>query len=125
MVLTNALAKFFEMPKSVMPAPPQQSSLTEIWGGKKKQKVGPKSDETSMDICGHDAEGMFGVMPFLQISYSLGEHSKRKKPTSVGGRLHINGSSCCPYSPQYVVERINIKKRRILDSDEEIQGGAC
>lgn len=37
---TINLGKFFEMPKSVKPAPPQQSSLAEMWGGKRKRTEG-------------------------------------------------------------------------------------
>jgi DNA ligase-1 len=41
------------MPKSVKPAPPQQSSLAEMWGGKKNQKQksdASKVDENAMDV---------------------------------------------------------------------------
>jgi DNA ligase-1 len=42
------------MPKSVKPAPPQQASLAELWGGKKQPKNTPpdasKPDETAMDV---------------------------------------------------------------------------
>jgi DNA ligase-1 len=60
------------MPQSVKPTPPQQSSLAEMWGGKKKQKagpVGPNSEESCMDIGDDEAVyGMLCVMSFLQIS---------------------------------------------------------
>ena len=80
------------MPQSVKPAPPQQSSLTEMWGGKKKQQPGPQSEKSCMDICDDDANGIFYAMSILQISYPPGERSKRKKPTSVAGRLRISAS---------------------------------
>jgi DNA ligase-1 len=55
LVPTSLLSgKFFEMPKSVKPAPPQQSSLAELWGPKKQAKNtssdAPKLDETDMDV---------------------------------------------------------------------------
>ncbi|KAI0076086.1 DNA ligase I [Panus rudis PR-1116 ss-1] len=40
----QTLGKFFEMPKGTKPAPPQQSKLEEMWGGKKK---GPSADQKS------------------------------------------------------------------------------
>lgn len=52
------------MPSSVKPTPPQQSSLTEMWGGKKKQKAGhvvAKTEESRMDSDDHDHDAVHGV----------------------------------------------------------------
>ncbi|KAF8227418.1 DNA ligase I [Tricholoma matsutake] len=70
----QTLAKFFEMPPSVKPTPPQQSSLAEMWGGKKQTTgpIMPKSEENHMHI--GDDEAVHG------------ESSKRKKPINVGDR---------------------------------------
>ncbi|KAJ7492636.1 ATP-dependent DNA ligase [Mycena latifolia] len=55
----QTLGKFFEMPKSVKPAPPQQSSLAELWGPKKQQPKNtppdaPKHEETEMEVDAKD-----------------------------------------------------------------------
>jgi DNA ligase-1 len=46
------------MPKSVKPAPPQQASLAELWGGKKQPKNtpsdAPKPEETAMEVDSED-----------------------------------------------------------------------
>nr|BAC76762.1 DNA ligase I [Coprinopsis cinerea] len=48
----QTLGKFFEMPKSMKPAPPQQSSLTEMWGKKRdvSTKSAPKKEEDAMEV---------------------------------------------------------------------------
>ncbi|KAJ7125595.1 ATP-dependent DNA ligase [Mycena crocata] len=49
----QTLGKFFEMPKSAKPAPPQQSSLAELWGPKKQKNTSadaPKPEETAMEV---------------------------------------------------------------------------
>jgi DNA ligase 1 len=74
LALIGNQAKFFELPQSVKPTPPQQSSLTEMWGGKKKGQaspvtVVPKSEESGMDIGDDEAiHGRFYVMSFPQFS---------------------------------------------------------
>ncbi|KAJ7293561.1 ATP-dependent DNA ligase [Mycena rebaudengoi] len=85
----QTLGKFFEMPKSVKPAPPQQSSLAEMWGGKKQPKNtpadAPNAPDTQMDV---DPEEPPKPAP----------SSKRKGNRASGPKL---------------------KRRRIVDSDED------
>ncbi|KAJ7786291.1 ATP-dependent DNA ligase [Mycena metata] len=89
----QTLGKFFEMPKSVKPAPPQQSNLTEMWGPKKQPKNtppdAPKPDETAMDV---DSEA--------PPKSAAAESSKRKEPAAESGGPRV-------------------KRRRIVDSDAE------
>ncbi|KAF9453835.1 DNA ligase I [Macrolepiota fuliginosa MF-IS2] len=102
----QTLAKFFEMPKGLKPAPPQQSSLLEMWkGGKRKASkreekdedtmlVEPKEeqkDETAMDV---DAKKVVKT----RDEEKPGESSKRKQ---------------AKYGPPAS------KKRRIIESDED------
>ncbi|KAJ6604634.1 ATP-dependent DNA ligase [Mycena vulgaris] len=85
----QTLGKFFEMPKSVKPAPPQQSSLAELWGPKKQQSKNaspdaPKPEETAMEV---DAE-----------EPPKRESPRRRNPPSV---------------------KKQCQRRRIIDSDAE------
>ncbi|KAF7347848.1 DNA ligase [Mycena venus] len=88
----QTLGKFFEMPKSVKPAPPQQASLAELWGGKKQPKNtppdAPNPDEAAMDV---DSEEL-----------PKAETSKRKE-------------SAAPASDSGP----KMKRRRVVDSDAE------
>ena len=43
------LGKFFEMPKGIKTAPPQQASLNELWKGKGKQEKRDASPKTALD----------------------------------------------------------------------------
>lgn len=56
--ITNlSVGKFFEMPKGMKPAPPQQSSLKELWNGKgKKQRVEVEKVEKGEDPNGMDID---------------------------------------------------------------------
>jgi hypothetical protein len=47
----QTLRKFFEMPKNAKPAPTQQASLSDMWGGKKKEKevVPQEGPDNQMD----------------------------------------------------------------------------
>ncbi|KAJ6621733.1 DNA ligase I [Mycena sp. CBHHK59/15] len=94
----QTLGKFFDMPKSMKPAPAQQSSLAEMWGGKKQPKNtppnAPKADEMKMDV---DTE----------------EPPKREVPCRVRSpetdRTRSGRSQSGP----------RVKRRRIVDSDAE------
>ncbi|KAK7064244.1 DNA ligase [Favolaschia claudopus] len=92
----TTLGKFFEMPKSMKAAPPQQTSLAEMWGGKKRTKSAsqdaPKLDDTAMDV---DSE----------VS-SKAESSKRKESAAA------EGVPSDDHGPK-------VKRRRIVDSDAE------
>lgn len=55
------------MPKSVKPAPPQQSSLAEMWGGKRKRTEGAvrvKVEDKSLER--DDRKAIKGVYNSLQ-----------------------------------------------------------
>ncbi|KAH9950363.1 DNA ligase I [Amylocystis lapponica] len=93
----QTLGKFFPMPANAK-APPQQSSLVELWGGKKKpQRETPKSEaepETPNDEVKRDPEE--------------GEGVKRKQSPS-------NADA----TDSETERRPKVKKRRVLDSDDE------
>ncbi|KAI0296179.1 hypothetical protein BC826DRAFT_1005734, partial [Russula brevipes] len=48
MTRQHTLAKFFTMPPGKK-APPQQSSLTELWGAKRKKQSAPAAPTTTSD----------------------------------------------------------------------------
>lgn len=48
-LIVYPLAKFFEMPKNAKPAPPQQSSLLEMWKGGKRKGTGAPKEQTDGD----------------------------------------------------------------------------
>ncbi|KAF7339486.1 DNA ligase [Mycena sanguinolenta] len=87
----QTLGKFFEMPQSVKPAPPQQANLSELWG-KKQPKNTPADasvpDETAMEV---DSEAP-----------AEAETSKRKESAAADAES----------GPK-------VKRRRIVDSDAE------
>ncbi|KAG9314344.1 hypothetical protein JVU11DRAFT_5136 [Chiua virens] len=92
----QTLRKFIEMPKSIKPAPPQQSSLAEMWDmGKNKRKV---SKSLPAPLASRDAEEKKGA---------TGEESPSNPPAKSEDR----GSS----SPKR-----QSKRRRVADSDEEV-----
>lgn len=49
-----SLGKFFEMPKGIKSAPPQQASLNELWSssGKKKKAIKAEVKEEAVDVPG-------------------------------------------------------------------------
>ncbi|KAF9478532.1 ATP-dependent DNA ligase [Pholiota conissans] len=99
----QTLGKFFEVPKTMKPAPPQQTSLQEMWGRKKEPKVALKSSpDDAMDVdipAGKEADD---ISPVVEGSSSVKlESSKRKK-----------SATTVPSSPIS-------KKRRIIRSDDE------
>ncbi|KAF8350079.1 hypothetical protein F5887DRAFT_1223719 [Amanita rubescens] len=88
----QTLGKFFAMPPTVKPAPPQQASLTELWKRPKstRPKDAAKKESDSMET---------------EDSAEVGSSKRREEPMSRDG----NGNP----------ELSKSKKRRILDSDEE------
>ncbi|KAJ7634287.1 ATP-dependent DNA ligase [Mycena polygramma] len=92
----QTLGKFFEMPKTVKPAAPQQASLAEMWGPKKQPKNtspdAPKPEETAMEV---DSEAP-----------PKAEGSKRKETTPAE----------LPSAPE---SGPRVKRRRIVDSGAE------
>ncbi|KAG2159844.1 ATP-dependent DNA ligase [Suillus bovinus] len=73
----QTLGKFFEMPKSSKAAPPQQSNLSEMWGGKKRK---PNTNEESVQeeviVNGKADELKTGASLKSEISENLGPPSK-------------------------------------------------
>jgi hypothetical protein len=65
------------MPKSTKAAPPQQASLQEIWGKKKKTiepKAEPKIDSRAMDIDSlQEQTGMMKTIRMLRVLLSVGQ----------------------------------------------------
>lgn len=64
------------MPKSVKPAPPQQSSLAEMWGGKRKRIDAPepvKPEENVIEEEKDDIHPMKGlnVPSYLKITLTV------------------------------------------------------
>lgn len=120
------------MPKSYKAAPPQQSSLTELWAKKKpgKPEVMPevKQDETAakaeddMEVDGKDAnEGMgcWSITLFVTET-RLGETSERKdvapSPPPKGVHHHAHGNlagNLLPAGPS------RHKRRRVVESDDD------
>ncbi|KAJ7900327.1 hypothetical protein B0H14DRAFT_2673232 [Mycena olivaceomarginata] len=100
----QTLGKFFEMPKSVKPAPPQQASLAELWGGKKQPKNTPpdasKPDETAMDVDSEDTPESDST-----LTRPAAETSKRKDSAAADVPASESGPK--------------VKRRRIVDSDAE------
>ncbi|KAJ7225530.1 hypothetical protein GGX14DRAFT_639426 [Mycena pura] len=84
----QTLGKFFEMPKSTKPAPPQQSSLAEMWRPKTQPEDAPfdasKPEETRMENP-PNAKNKFQVrslrQPLALLTYSpeSGPKSKRRR----------------------------------------------
>ncbi|KAJ7783769.1 hypothetical protein DFH07DRAFT_789056 [Mycena maculata] len=123
----QTLGKFFEMPKSAKPPPPQQSSLAELWGPKKQPKNtshdASKAEETKMEVEEQPVKAESSkrktapsekqpkaTSPDAQKSEEMkmavdeeespkAESSKRKEAASAGGP--------------------KVKRRRIIDSDAE------
>ncbi|KIY71586.1 ATP-dependent DNA ligase [Cylindrobasidium torrendii FP15055 ss-10] len=95
----QTLGKFFDMPPSAKPAPPQQSSLADIWG-KKKVKAGkaPQPAAASKDA----SKKREHEMDVDEAPVAKAEGSKRKEVV-----------------PSPSAEMRKIKRRRIVDSDEE------
>ncbi|KAK7468881.1 ATP-dependent DNA ligase Cdc17 [Stygiomarasmius scandens] len=86
------------MPKSMKPAPPQQSSLKEMWGKK------PKSTKASTETAPNKANDAMNVDKVVDDA-PVAESSKRK----LG---HDVETSTKERSPK-------LKKRRVVDSDDE------
>jgi len=56
-ILTRNLGKFFEMPKTVKAAPPQQSSLKELWNSNKREvhTTATKDEDVEMKVESQEA----------------------------------------------------------------------
>ncbi|KIK70964.1 hypothetical protein GYMLUDRAFT_33053 [Collybiopsis luxurians FD-317 M1] len=94
----QSLAKFFEMPKSIKPTPPQQSSLNEMWKRSTKGALADKSkpnDKSPKMPTNNDTP-----MQIDQEETRDSESSKRK---------HVEETA----------RSAKLKKRRIVDSDDE------
>ncbi|KAJ3937789.1 MAG: hypothetical protein NXY57DRAFT_5919 [Lentinula lateritia] len=98
----QTLGKFLEMPKSIKPAPPQQSNLHEMWKKPPKKEASLQEQCLAVENATHDllmgAEGEGSSM--LRDGIQDPESSKRK---------HVGGTA----------SSLKLKKRRIVDSDDE------
>ncbi|KAJ7071047.1 hypothetical protein C8F01DRAFT_1362831 [Mycena amicta] len=105
----QTLAKFFDMPKSAKPAPPQQTSLAEMWAPK-KPKDAPKHASNAIETKVDAPLPLMDVDPGVHSCESNGQC-----PT-----CHIAESS----SKRKDVDTLpdsgpRVKRRRIVDSDAE------
>ncbi|KAI0308878.1 DNA ligase I, partial [Amylostereum chailletii] len=118
----NTLGKYFSMPPGKK-APPQQSSLSDMWGGKKGKKATVKPEPEAGPECSTlDADTMQvdkkGEPEPKEPQVEKAEGSKRKSsPTRSPGKAP------CTQSP----DAHKAKKRRVVQSDEESeeQAGAA
>ncbi|KAI0936388.1 hypothetical protein AcV5_004540 [Taiwanofungus camphoratus] len=94
----QTLGKFFEMPSGVKAAPPQQSKLEEMWGGKRK-KAAAKESPTVPDIS-----------PLLNRCVSVGEDDVKSEESAPKRKQS-------PADTNKVLPKP--KKRRIIDSDDD------
>ncbi|KAF8846362.1 ATP-dependent DNA ligase [Paxillus ammoniavirescens] len=106
MARQQTLGKFFEMPKNVKPAPPQQSSLAEMWGaGRKKRTVEQppppmKAEEEAKEM--EKANGVGGHVPANLTSPS----KPKRKGSASPKRTASPGPS-------------KTKRRRVVESDDD------
>ena len=98
-----------QLPK---PTPPQQSSLTEMWGGRTNQKATTKSEQ-NIDHQ-NPIEGLRHVKYLLLNLTEVGECSKRKEliPTAEGMGL-ANYLFDCPHA---VIDHVRSKRRKLEDT---------
>ncbi|KDR84973.1 hypothetical protein GALMADRAFT_233491 [Galerina marginata CBS 339.88] len=103
----QTLGKFFDMPKSTKAPPPQQASLQEMWGKKKGPKleaVASKAESDAMDVDVPEEKTV--------------ETSKRKQSVEPSEQKKVEGLKR-KESVEPVHSSPKLKKRRIIDSDDE------
>ena len=113
------------MPKSTKVAPPQQASLQEMWGKKKEPKVEPKvelkTESDAMEVEQvKELKGTFLIEKPFHVFIHLflsAESFKRKESASIICMLFRY--SCLRF-PIRCVASPKLKKRRIIDSDDEV-----
>ncbi len=117
----SQLGKFFDMPKSTKVAPPQQASLQEMWGKKKEPKVELKTESDAMEV--EQVKELKGTLliekhfhVFVHLTLSA-ESFKRKEPASIICMLFR--CSCLRFLMRCVASP-KLKKRRVIDSDDEL-----
>ncbi|KAI6031846.1 hypothetical protein BKA83DRAFT_90832 [Pisolithus microcarpus] len=106
----QTLGKFFEMPKGIKPPPPQQSSLSEMWGrakpknptsneGDSKSKVTEEDEEESMLVHGDTLHGDQASPGPSAPKRRRVVHSDDEKDVKDAGSLHVpSGTSMTPPS---------------------------
>ncbi|PAV21964.1 ATP-dependent DNA ligase [Pyrrhoderma noxium] len=112
----QTLGKFFEMPKGIKTAPPQQASLNELWKGKGKQEKRDASPKTALDSSEKQDIKMEDVQDNKAESPSSGSERKsspRRKSVSPKPRSKPALEEDEPSSSRPA------KKRRIIESDDE------
>ncbi|KAI6007429.1 DNA ligase I [Pisolithus albus] len=102
----QTLGKFFEMPKGIKPPPPQQSSLSDMWGRAKPQKSTSNEGDSKSTVTEEDGESMLVHGDTLQGSHRGG----RRLKTQLGDQASPGPSAS--------------KRRRIVHSDDEKDAGS-
>ncbi|OCB86086.1 DNA ligase I [Sanghuangporus baumii] len=100
----QTLGKFFEMPKGMKTAPPQQANLSELWSGKGKKAK--KEDASSAVVV--SKPGDKDVVMDEPVKKNVREKSTSPKPQSKSPRTPVEQEEARPN-----------KKRRVIDSDSE------
>ncbi|KAF8974049.1 DNA ligase I [Flammula alnicola] len=101
----QTLGKFFEMPKSTKAAPPQQTSLQEMWGKKKEAKpVASKADPDAMEV---------------EVPEEKKDHPSKPAPTVHETSAAKAASSKRKEKVAPTTSSPKLKKRRIIESDDE------
>ncbi|KAG1862265.1 ATP-dependent DNA ligase [Suillus subluteus] len=117
----QTLGKFFEMPKNSKPAPPQQSNLAEMWGGKKRK---PNTNEESVK----EEVIINGKADELKADASVKSEiispvSNGRQPTDKGDRMEVDETLASPdvTSPKLAASPgpSKSKRRRVVESDDE------
>jgi DNA ligase-1 len=115
------------MPKSTKAAPPQQASLQDIWGKKKVDKTTtdpkaePKIESEAMDVdLLQEQTGIMNKLGLLRVLISveqLGLLNARNQLLQAVRPYQFNDGV---FLISRFVASPKVKKRRILDSDDEI-----
>ncbi|KAG2061821.1 ATP-dependent DNA ligase [Suillus hirtellus] len=125
----QTLGKFFEMPKNSKSAPPQQSNLAEMWGGKKrKSNTNEESMTEEVIVNGKVDELKTGASVKFEI---ISPVSNDEKPTEKGDRMEVDEPPAPPAksktkrkdvtSPKLAASPgpSKSKRRRVVESDDE------
>ncbi|TDL28660.1 ATP-dependent DNA ligase [Rickenella mellea] len=113
----QTLGKFFEMPRGMKSAPPQQANLTELWGSKGKKKVvavendkEPQNDDEDIQMNESTEAIESGAIP-KKLPNSL-QHLKTPQDNNTADTPSTLSAHDLPNG------RV-VGKRRIVESDEE------
>ncbi|KAJ3750439.1 hypothetical protein DFH05DRAFT_78706 [Lentinula detonsa] len=101
----QTLGKFLEMPKSVKPAPPQQSSLHEMWKKEPVNKDASTKEKSSVNKLETNDK------PMETEGESLNTRRDEPQDAESSKRKHV----------EEIVRSPRLKKRRVVDSDDEAE----